>query len=484
MIFFKFKKKEKTSLVNKEIITVTCIFAAMFIALICYIAYFTVAKSELFINNTYNNKRAGILAEKIVRGNIISKDGKVLAKTVSSGEGEKREYPYGNLFAHAVGFYSRENGTIGVEATTNFKLLSSSDIITSRLLNDIDGIKNQGDTVITTFDTKLQQTAYSALGDRKGAVIVMDVRTGEILVLVSKPDFDPNRIDEIWDGVNEDSENSPLLNRACQGLYPPGSTFKIVTVLEYIRENSDTSGYEFDCTGSFEYEDVKINCYHGKPHGELDLDLSFAKSCNSSFANISSKLDRGRFGKTCDGLMFNRDIPCPFSFKQSSIDISGTSDAADVIQAGIGQGKTQITPIHMALITSAIANDGVLMKPMAVSAVRNVRGVNVKRYGKEEYGRLMSAEEASKLKVLMREVVETGTGSRLMGTEGYEAAGKTGSAEYSKDKTKSHAWFTGFAPYEAPEIAVTVIVEGGGSGGETAVPVARMVFDEYFNLND
>ena len=156
MLFLKFKKKEKTSLVNKEIITVTCIFAALFIALICYIAYYTVAKSELFINNTYNNKRAGILAEKIVRGNIISRDGKVLAKTVSSDEGEKREYPYGNLFAHAVGFYSRDNGTIGVEATTNFKLLTSSDIFTSRLLNDIDGIKNQGDTVITTFDTKIQ----------------------------------------------------------------------------------------------------------------------------------------------------------------------------------------------------------------------------------------------------------------------------------------------------------------------------------------
>lgn len=480
MIFWK-KNKDRAPSANREIMTVTYIFSALFIALIGYLAYFTVLKSDVFINNTYNNKRAGLLAQKTVRGKILSRDGQILAETKTDDDGnEIRNYPYGNIFAHAAGFYSADNGTIGVEAITNFKLLASNDVITNRLKNDINGVKNQGDTIVTTFDTDMQNAAFSAIGDKKGAVIAMDVRTGEILAMVSKPDFDPNQIDEIWDAVNNDEDNSPLLNRACQGLYPPGSTFKIVTALEYIRENPDTSGYEFDCTGSFEYDDVKINCYHGQPHGHLDLESSFAKSCNSSFANISSMLNRQRFGETCDNLMFNQDIPCPFSFKQSGIDISGTSDSADVIQAGIGQGKTQITPIHMAMITSAIANDGVLMKPMAVLKVKNVRGSTVKKYEPKEYGRLMSEEEAFALKELMREVITNGTGSRLSDTSGYEAAGKTGSAEYSKDKTKSHAWFTGFAPLDSPEIAVTVIVEGGGSGGETAVPIARMVFDEYF----
>lgn len=482
MLFFGKNKKDKTLAANREILTVTYIFAALFIIMIGYVVYFTVFKSDAFINNTYNNKRAGLLAKKTVRGQIISKDGKILAKTLAGQNGEEiRDYPYGNMFAHATGFYSEDNGTIGVEAVTNFSLLNSNDIITNRLKNDLEGVKNQGDTVITTFDTKIQEAAYNALGDRKGAVIAMDVRTGEILAMVSKPDFDPNHIDEVWDYINEDSDNSPLLNRACQGLYPPGSTFKIVTALEYIRENADVSGYEFDCTGSFEFENVRINCYHGQPHGQLDFYSSFAKSCNSSFANISSTLDRESFGNTCSELLFNRDIPCPFSFKRSGIDISGSSDSADVIQAGIGQGRTQITPIHMAMITSAVANKGILMKPMAVSEVRNIRGGTVRRYAKEEFGRLMSVDEAESLKTLMRDVITDGTGSKLKNTEGYEAAGKTGSAEYSKDKKKSHAWFTGFAPYESPEIEVTVIVEGGGSGGETAVPVARAVFDEYFH---
>lgn len=481
-MIFKRKNKEKPIKANREIMTITCIFAALFIALIGYIAYFTAFKSDVFINNTYNNKRAGLLAEKIVRGKILSRDGSLLAVTGEDGEGnEIRNYPYGNLFAHAVGFYSKDNGTIGIEAVTNFKLLTSNDIITERLSNDVNGRKNGGDTIISTLDIGMQEAAFNALGDRKGAVIATDVTTGEILALVSKPDFDPNHIDEIWDLVNEDKDNSPLLNRACQGLYPPGSTFKIVTALEYIKENPDPYGYEFDCTGSFEYEDVKINCYHGQPHGHLDLGSSFARSCNSSFANISSMLDRKSFGETCDTLLFNTDIPCPYSFKQSGIDISGDSDAADVIQAGIGQGKTQITPIHMNMITSAIANDGILMKPMAILEIKNIRGGLVKHYDKKEYARLMSIDEAHALKDLMRGVITNGTGSRLKDTNGYEAAGKTGSAEYSKDKTKSHAWFTGFAPFDSPKIAVTVIVEGGGSGGETAVPIARMVFDEYFH---
>ncbi len=465
---------------NREIITVTYIFVGIFIMLICYIIWFALAKSDSFINNTYNNKRAQLLSEKIVRGSIVSRDGEVLAKTETDGTGnEKRVYPYGPVFAHAVGFFAQ--GSIGVEALASFKLLTSNDSPLTRIRNDLTGIKNSGDSVITTLDTSLQKSAYSALGDQRGAVVVLNVKTGEILALVSKPDFDPNEIEEIWDDVNKDTENSPLLNRAAQGLYPPGSTFKIVTALEYIKENPDTGAYHFDCNGTFSSRDVTINCYHGSDHGELDFVSSFARSCNSSFANISSTLDKKSFGKTCSELLFNRSIPCPYSYKNSFVDMNEDTKYAELIQAGIGQGKTQITPIHMAMITSAIANDGVLMKPYVISGIKNINGSTVKSYDSSQYGRLIEKENAKSLRELMREVVVNGTGSRLNGTKGYEAAGKTGSAEFSEDKTKSHAWFTGFAPYDDPEIAVTVIVEEGGSGGETAVPIARTVFDEYFN---
>lgn len=477
---FKSKIRDDNEKTNNEILFITYVFAAVFVALICYIIYFTAFKSDGVINNAYNIKRGELLAEKTVRGTILSGDGQVLASTVTKEDGsEVREYPYGNVFAHAVGFMAQ--GCIGVESMCNYKLLTCSNFITDRLSNDLNGTKNHGDTVITTLDTSLQKTACDALGDRKGAVVLMDVKTGHILALVSKPDFDPNRIEELWDSVNEDEENSPLLNRATQGLYPPGSTFKIVTALEYIRENKDISDYEFDCTGHFEYDGVKINCYHGQNHGHMDLGLSFAKSCNSSFANISSGLDKEKFGNTCNELLFNGPLPCPFSYKLSTVDLDKDSDSADLIQTGIGQGKTQITPVHMAMITAAVANNGVLMEPKIIDEIKNTQGATVKDYKNREYGRLMTVDDSEKVRELMRGVILKGTGSRLQGTVGYEAAGKTGSAEYSKDKTKSHAWFAGFAPYDDPQVAITVIVEGGGSGGETAVPIARMVFDDYFN---
>ncbi|MCR5509042.1 MAG: penicillin-binding protein 2 [Lachnospiraceae bacterium] len=464
---------------NREILFVTYIFTAVFVILIGYVIYFTAIRSESFINNPYNNKRAQLLSQKVVRGPILSRDGTVLAKTDTDADGnEIRIYPYGSVFAHSVGFFSQ--ASIGVEAIANFKLLSSDINTFERISNDLNGIKNKGDQVVTSLDVGLQTTAYSALGDRKGAVVVMNVKTGEILALVSKPDFDPNSIDEIWDLINSDTVKSPLLNRATQGLYPPGSTFKIVTALEYIKEATDPGDYVFDCSGSFESKGVRINCYHGQKHGELDFETSFAKSCNSSFANISSGLDKRSFGQTCRDLMFNGDIPCPYSYKTSYVDMNKNTEYGQLIQAGIGQGRTQITPIHMAMITSAIANKGILMHPIVITGVKNTYGQTIKSYGSKEYGRLMSGYESRYLRELMRDVVLNGTGSRLKDTSLYEAAGKTGSAEYSQDKSKSHAWFTGFAPYNDPEIAVTVIVEGGGSGGETAVPIARAVFDDYF----
>ena len=151
------------------------------------------------------------------------------------------------------------------------------------------------------------------------------------------------------------------------------------------------------------------------------------------------------------------------------------------MQTGIGQGKTQVTPIHMTLITAAIANDGVLMKPYVVSAVENNNQDVIKSYSAQEYKRLLSETDAKQMQTLMAEVVQSGTATRVKDTVGYVAAGKTGSAEYSSDKTESHAWFTGFAPVSDPEIAVTVVLEGAGSGGEYAVPIAKRIFDAYFN---
>ncbi len=478
MFFRKEKRKKIRKNENQEIGNLTYIFVGLFLALIGYLMYFTQFKSADLINNSYNT-RQDLLAKKVVRGEILSRDRKVLAKTETAADGtETRSYPYNQLFAHAVGYST--HGKTGVESISNFTLLTSNAFIGERVKNDIGEKKNKGDHVITTLDIGLQQTASDAMGVYKGAVVVTNVKTGEILALVSKPDFDPNQINAIWDEVNADSKESVLLNRATQGLYPPGSTFKIVTSLEYLKENSDYSNYSFDCNGSFKTGDLVINCYHGQSHGHVDFVSSFAKSCNSSFANISMQLNKKEFQKTCKELLFNGALPVPYSYKESYVPISVTSDTDEVMQTGIGQGKTQVTPLHMNLITAAIANDGILMKPYVISNVENDNGDVIKTTASKQYGRLMESGYAQKMQELMAEVVQNGTATKAKDTVGYVAAGKTGSAEYSSDKTESHAWFTGFAPVSDPEIAVTVILEGAGSGGDYAVPIAKRVFDAYF----
>ncbi len=466
---------------NRECLLIAYTFLGVFLCLIGYLFYYTQFQAPDLINNPYN-KRQDLFARKVVRGDILSRDLDVLATTITDGSGnETRYYPYGDLFAHAVGFST--HGKSGVENMTNFNLLTSDIYIGERIRNNLEGIKNPGNKVVTTLDLYIQQVADVSLGDKRGAVIVSNVQTGEILSLISKPDFDPNDIATGWEEINADTDRSALLNRATQGLYPPGSTFKIVTALEYMKENRNTDLYDFDCNGSFSYDGSVINCYHGMRHGHVDFVTSFAKSCNSSFANISTGLNKRKFIATCSDLLFQTKIPSPYSYKQSQIPLRPSSQTAEVMQVAIGQGKTQITPFHMNLITSAIANDGVLMTPYVIKGIYTAYDDRLTKTKPEAYGRLIDTFYAEKMQELMREVVLSGTGTRVRDTYGYTASGKTGSAEYSVDKTKSHAWFTGFAGVDEPEIAVTVIVEGGGSGGEAAVPIAKNVFDAYFGKN-
>lgn len=443
-----------------------------------YTSYYAITHQQELINNSYNGRQE-LLVQQNTRGTIYAAGGQILAETqTDEDEKERRVYPYENLFAHAVGYAS--NGKFGIEALANYYLINSNAKLADKVASDVAGVKYPGDSVVTTLDVGLQEVAFQSLGIYKGAVIVSEPATGKILAMVSKPDYDPNKIDEIWQELIEDKDSTVLLNRATQGLYPPGSTFKIVTALEYIRENPDTyDQYTYQCNGRFTSGQDTINCYHGSVHGAEDFTKSFAKSCNASFANIGMQLDRSHFNDTLNGLLFNQELPVSFAYNKSKLTISDTTSDADIMQAAIGQGKTQITPLHLNMITSAIANQGMLMKPYMVDYVKNKEGSIIKQFNPDAYKRLLSQEEAAALTDLMKEVVESGTGTKLSGLT-YTAAGKTGSAEYSSVKTESHAWFTGFAPAESPEVCVTIIIEGAGSGGDYAVPIAKRIFDEYF----
>ncbi len=462
---------------RKPIYNTIYIFVGLFILMAGYFSYYIMVRSDEVINNAYN-KRQEVLSERFVRGQILSADKEILAQTMVDEEGkETRVYPFGEVFAHVVGRNTK--GITGIEESENIHLLTSNINSIEVMYSDLMGEKSPGDNVVTTLDSKLQQVAFDALGDYRGAAVVMEATTGKILAMVSTPAYDPNKVDDEWEKLleDEDTKRAPLFNRATQGKYPPGSTFKIVTALEYMRENLAYLEYEYDCEGGIEYEGRTIHCHNNKKHGEVDLPLSLAKSCNTSFANIGKDLDIEKFYDLCESLLFNRNLPVNMASSVSSFALKkGQSGTQEAMQTAIGQGRTLISPLHNAMITAAVANGGVMMKPYVVDRIENANGATVKKYSSQTIGRMMSGEEANYLTKAMRLVVTDGTATKLKDLKA-EIAGKTGSADNSAGK--AHSWFVGFAPYEDTEVVVSIIVENVGTGSEYAVPIARKIFKEY-----
>lgn len=467
------KRKQKK---NNEILMMLYLFVGMFVLCIGYYSYFLIRSSSTVINNSYN-KRANLLADTIFRGEILSSDYEKLAYSIDNEDGtETRVYPYDSMFAHVVGRFDQTK--TGLEASQDFTMLTSSVNVFETMYHQLTGTKSPGDNIITTLNVNLQKIAYDALGNRKGAIVIMEPSTGKILAMVSKPDYNPNTVLEDWATlIADENGNSPLLNRATQGLYPPGSTFKIVTLLSFIRQNAEYDSYSYTCTGEEAFADSIIHCYNNKAHGEETLRQAFSNSCNTVFANIGTLLDISAYRSLCDSLLFNTILPVDFAYKKSSFVLTGDSNEMEVTQTAIGQGKTLMTPLHNAMLVSAIANGGNVMVPYLVSQVENTHGNVLRKTSPKLYQSIMTSEEAGILTEYMQGVVESGTASALKNSY-YTVAGKTGTAEVGSNET-AHAWFVGFAPAKQPEIAVSIIVENAGAGSEYAVPIAKKIFDAY-----
>lgn len=467
-------------------------FIVLFIAMGYYISDYAISNKQELISNSYNT-RAKILAAKNLRGTILDRNSEVLVSSYVNEEGKEiRNYAYGSLFAHSIGY--SVNGRMGVEAQANYYLINSNAPVSEKAKADASGTKYPGDNIYTTLDLKLQQVASDAMGVYKGAIIVTEPSTGKILAMVSKPDFDPATVKENWDNYLADKSSGVLVNRVTQGNYPPGSTFKILTALEYIRENPDKyNNYSYNCVGHITNGEDTIRCYHGSVHGTVNFMKSFAKSCNSSFANIGLSLNKDKFGKTLNQLLYNKPLPTDLVCNSNKLTVNSETDDSDMIQIVIGQGESNISPLQLNMITCSIANNGELMKPYIIDRVENCEGTLIKKFRPESYGNLVTEKESQILKEMMEDVVLEGTGTRLKGMP-YYAGGKTGSAEYGIIKGDSHAWFTGYAGMidensedsgditPIPDVCVTVIIEAAGSGGEYAVPIAKRIFDAYYGL--
>ncbi|MFQ6058489.1 MAG: peptidoglycan D,D-transpeptidase FtsI family protein [Anaerolineae bacterium] len=423
-----------------------------------------------------DNPRHLEMERRIQRGRILDRDGVELARTEMGPQGARRVTPYPPL-AHVTGYWSLRYGTAGIENTFNDDLrgLTGQDVETvlrNRLLHH----PQAGHDVVLTVDLDLQRVADEALGDRRGAVVLLDPRDGAILALASRPYFNPNTLDQDWEGLKADPSN-PLINRATQGRYPPGSTWKTVTLAASLQEGLAFPGDIFD-DGDAELvvEGFPIHC-DNNPRGVNSFDLAHAYgySCNLTFARLGLELGTKRYKEY--GARFGLGQPLPLEIPTVASQLANDPfmDRVLLASTAFGQGELAVTPLQMALVAAAMANDGAIPRPHLLLQVRDKEG-NVLKEAEEGIWQIaVTPRVARQVREMMVVSVEEGwaRGARIPGVQ---VAGKTGTAEVGGG-AKPHAWFIGFAPAQEPRYAIAVLVENGGEGSRVAVPIARQVLE-------
>lgn len=455
--------------IRRNIRRIFWLYFLLFSLLITYLGKFIFVDSKEVINNSYNT-RMKLFDSSVAQGSILDANGIVLAESVATDEGYTRSYPYGQTFAHVVGWQAQGGG--GLESRYNFELQSLPFEIWQRLRNIIWLKPLKGQDIALTLNAELQVYVAEKLGNQKGAIVVIEPSTGKILAMASYPAFDPNTVEESWDDLLVDDENSPLINRATQGLYPPGSVFKVVTSFAALPDMQTVFPGQYECTGKFLYEGNQIRCFDGNAHGTVDMEKAFAVSCNSYFSQLGLKIGGGQLRAAADRLLWNTNFPLELQYRTASFPLNEASTSEEIMETAIGQGKTLTTPLHVAMFTSAIANGGILMQPYFVDTIgEGIGGKTMPR----QLERIMSSEEALFLTDMMIGTVASGTALKS-GIPGVQVAGKTGTAE--TDSGDDHGWFTAFAPAQKPELAVTILLENAG-GSSKALPVARDIIQFY-----
>ncbi|OPJ65114.1 peptidoglycan D,D-transpeptidase FtsI family protein [Clostridium oryzae] len=462
---------------SKNIKKVLIVYLMLFICLISYFTYFVVAKGPGIAKSTYN-KRLWAKRNEVLRGTIYDRKMNALTKSKKiSTLNQKREYTGGAVFAHALGYVDPVYGITGLENKYDSQLMADNSLNFVQLWkNKGKNRKKVGNSLKTTLDSKIQKTAYNLLGNRKGAVVVLNPSTGEILAMVSKPSFNPNDLKKTWKSINT-NPHRPLLNRAVSGLYPPGSSFKIITTASSLENISGIEQRTINDTGKLVLNrKYSLRNFGGHAYGVLNIDRAFTKSSNVFFGQMALELGNDKLRATAEKFMFNKDITGNgIVIDKSRFPELKSYEKGNIAQSGIGQASVLATPMEMAMVTSAIANEGVMMQPRIVDQILTYDGKPLSSVENKELTTAVSTDIADKIKGYMRNVVTSGTG-RAAAVQGIEVAGKTGTADHGKKGTTPHSWFVGFAPYNKPTVALAVLVEDGGQGGIAAAQVASGVF--------
>ncbi|MCY6371268.1 peptidoglycan D,D-transpeptidase FtsI family protein [Clostridium ganghwense] len=462
--------------ISKNIKNVLVVFLVCFIGLISYITYFQVFKADEISASPYN-RRLQAKRNLILRGTIYDRNMNPLTKSKKvSSLNQERTYVYGDIFANVLGYVSPRYGITGLERKYDSVLIGADTIELSKFFQSItEKTDKVGYSLRTTLDSNIQKKAYELLGNNKGAVVALNPRTGEVLAMVSKPSYNPNKLEADWKSISKNKDN-PLYNRAIYGLYPPGSTFKIVTAVSALENIKDIKQRTFKDEGKLVFNsNESLKNYNGEVLGNIDFSESFVESSNVVFGGLGIELGNDKLRETAEKFYFNKALPInDFATKQGRFPSLKRNEKGNIAQSAIGQGEVLVSPMQMALVTATIANDGVMMKPFLVKDVLNSEGKRVKKTKTESLGQITSKENAAIMKKFMKKVVEDGTG-RNASIDGISVCGKTGTADNESGNKKPHSWFVGFAPYENPQISVVVIVENGGVGGRKAADITREV---------
>jgi peptidoglycan glycosyltransferase len=487
---------------RRNIKTMLVIFAAMFVVLSVYLLYTVNAYGTRWFSNPYNTRLEN-QKNNIIAGDIKDRDGTTLAGTNTAGD---RTYiddsSMRKATAHAVG--DNYGQTFGAENFFSKYLLGFDQSLLERFSRMVSEKPSYGSDVYLTINAELCDYIYAQMGDYKGAVVVMNYKTGEVYAKVSKPAFDPKYVAEYLSGKRA-LAGGAMVNRVTSGRYTPGSVFKIVTAVAALRYIPYVESRTFQCGGPLAFdrqtgkylpaitidEDEQTKAgisgeyrvlrdYNGDYHGEIDFVTAFNKSCNHVFAVLAMEIGADRLARVAkelgvgDEFLFADIVTASSSYEKPNSDV-------DLAWSGIGQYTDIMTPLHMCMIVAGIANEGVMMEPELLWDVRTTSGVSTYTRRSAIYKKALSVTEAAKLKAMMLSAVKNGTG-RNAAIAGYDVGGKTGTAEVSSGAIKPNAWFVGFVDDHTHPIAICVVLEQGGSGGGNAAPVAGKALKKAIDL--
>ena len=440
-----------------------------------------------------DNRRTLLANYARERGQILV-GGTPVAKSVPTKDELKwlRTYPKAELYSQVTGYYSFTYGAGGgIEGAEDALLSGSSDKLFYRRVSDILTGKDQtGASLELTINPAAQAAADKALGDQRGAVVALDPTTGEILALVSHPAYDPSvlsshdsvKVAAAWKRLNADKA-APMVDRAIAGtLYPPGSTFKVVTAATALESGKFTEESQLPGPATLDLPQTTVNLPNDDhracgPDNKTTLKHALEVSCNTAFGWLGMQVGADQLRSQAAKFGFGDHLGVPMSVTPSTV--PAELNQPQLAQSAIGQYDVRVTPLQVAMVSAAVANHGVVMRPHLVKKVTSSDLEVIEEVQPEQLSQAVSADTASALTRMMQAVVESGTGTAAQ-ISGVEVAGKTGTAQHGEGLAP-HAWFTSFAPVGNPKVAVAVVVEDGGSlgneavGGRVAAPIAKAV---------